>query len=220
MHKACTFHAYGPRAVTILPSELALYAVAVLVLFLTPGPVWVALIARALSGGFAAAWPLAIGVSLGDIFWTILAIFGVSWVTTLYADFLIVLRWVAVGIFVIMGIGLIRHAGHALGSDSRLTRPGLWAGFLAGVAVILGYPKAVLFYMGVLPGFFDLRTVTGGDIAAICAVSLAVPLAGNLLLAGFVGRARQLIASQSALRRINVTSGLLLIGVAGVIAVT
>ena len=35
---------------TLSLSDLALYAGALLVLFLTPGPVWVALIARALSG--------------------------------------------------------------------------------------------------------------------------------------------------------------------------
>ena len=43
-------------------------------------------------------------------------------------------------------------------ADSRLTRPGRWAGFAAGVAAVIGNPKAILFYMGVLPGFFDLRT--------------------------------------------------------------
>jgi threonine/homoserine/homoserine lactone efflux protein len=30
------------------------------------------------------------------------------------------------------------------------------AGFLAGLAAILANPKAILFYMGMLPGFFDL----------------------------------------------------------------
>ena len=28
----------------------------------------------------------------------------------------------------------------------------MWAGFVAGLALILGNPKAILFYMGVLPG--------------------------------------------------------------------
>jgi threonine/homoserine/homoserine lactone efflux protein len=31
----------------------------------------------------------------------------------------------------------------------------MWAGFISGVLIILGSPKAILFYMGVLPGFFD-----------------------------------------------------------------
>ena len=51
-----------------------LYAGSLLVLFMTPGPVWVALIARGLSGGFQSAWPLALGVALGDFLWPIVAI--------------------------------------------------------------------------------------------------------------------------------------------------
>ena len=51
---------------TLAAHDLALYAGALFVLFLTPGPVWVALTARALSGGFHAAWPLALGVVVGE----------------------------------------------------------------------------------------------------------------------------------------------------------
>ena len=59
-----------------------------------------------------------------------------------------------------------------------------------GVAAVLGNPKAILFYMGVLPGFFDLTRVTGPDIAAIIVVSMLIPMAGNLTLALFLDRAR------------------------------
>ena len=125
---------------TITPEQLLLYCGALLILFLTPGPVWVALIARGLSGGFAAAWPLAVGVAIGDLIWPLAAIFGLSWVLSVYGGVMDVLRWVAVAIFLVMGGLLIRHAGTPIGTDSRLTRPGVWAGFAAGVAAILGNP--------------------------------------------------------------------------------
>ena len=51
---------------TTTPLDLALYAGALFILFLTPGPVWVAVAARTMSGGFNAAWPLALGVVVGD----------------------------------------------------------------------------------------------------------------------------------------------------------
>jgi threonine/homoserine/homoserine lactone efflux protein len=92
-----------------------------------------------------------------------------------------------------------------------LTRPGVWAGFAAGLAAILGNPKAVLFYMGVLPGFFDLRSVTGADVFAIIAVSVAIPLMGNLILAACVGRVRGIVTQPRTLRRINIVSGVLLV---------
>ena len=92
--------------------------------------------------------------------------------------------------------------------------------FLAGLAVILGNPKAILFYMGVLPGFFDLAALTWKDIAAICFLSMIVPLVGNLILSIFVDRARRLIKSQSAVARMNFAAGVLLIGVGIIIPFT
>lgn len=202
---------------TATPADLALYAGALFILFMTPGPVWVAITARALSGGFQAAWPLALGVVVGDVVWPFLAILGVTWIVSVFDTFMTVLRYVAAVIFWAMGIGLIRHADKALGKDSRLTRPGMWAGFAAGVAAILGNPKAILFYMGVLPGFFDLTRVTPADMAVIVTLSAVVPLVGNLCLAVFIHRVRRVMSSPSALRRLNVGSGALLIAVGCVI---
>jgi threonine/homoserine/homoserine lactone efflux protein len=205
---------------TITPAEIGFYALGIFLLFLTPGPVWVALTARALSGGFRAAWPLAVGVTLGDFFWPFLAILGMSWVLSAFDGIMTVMRWVACATFLIMGGSIIRNADKTIGEDSRLTRPGMLAGFIAGVAVIIGNPKAILFYMGMLPGFFDIQTLTWADIAVICAVSMAIPLAGNLALAWFIGRARALLTSPTALRRTNIIAGVLLIGVGLVIPFT
>jgi threonine/homoserine/homoserine lactone efflux protein len=196
---------------TVTADQLLLYAGALLILFFTPGPVWVALTARALSGGFRQAWPLAVGVTVGDFLWPLLAILGVTWLVSVWGGFLETLKWVAAGIFLWMGWLLIRHAGTPISADGRLTRPGMWAGFAAGVAVIVGNPKAILFYMGVLPGFFDLRSVTAWDIAVICAMSMAIPLVGNLALAAMIDRARRLLTSPDALRRVNRVAGALLI---------
>ena len=117
-----------------------------------------------------------------------------------------------------MGWLLIRHADRPIPQDSRLTRPGRRAGFVAGVAAILGNPKAILFYAGVLPGFFDLRTITVPDIAAILAVSVAIPLTGNLIFALAIDRVRSVLSSPAALRRLNLVAGALLICVGGAIA--
>ena len=205
---------------TITATDAALYAGALLILFLTPGPVWVALTARAMSGGFHAAWPLALGVVVGDIIWPLLAILGVTWIVSVFSGFMVALKWVACLTFLTMGVLIIRNRDKSISSDSRLTRPGMWAGFVAGVAVILGNPKAILFYMGVLPGFFDLTRLTWGDIAVICLLSMIVPLIGNLVLSVFIDRARRLLTSPKALSRTNVTAGILLVAVGLVIPFT
>ena len=202
---------------TVTAYELGLYALGMAGLWAVPGPVWVALLARALSGGMAAAWPLAVGVALGDLIWPLLAILGLSWVESAYGDILSLLRWAAAMIFLAMGVMLIRKSGSLGGADSRLTKPGIWAGFSVGLAAVIGNPKAILFYMGALPGFFTLGTLTAVDTALIISVSALIPMAGNLVLALFLDRARQLMQSPESVRRLNVFSGALLIAVALVI---
>ena len=199
--------------------DLALYAGGIFVLFLTPGPVWMAIVARTLSGGIGSAWPLALGVVVGIFYgrssqsWgklgrnAIRRIFGHSEICR-HPDLFA------------LGISLIRNADQSISGDNRLTRPGQWAGFIAGVAIILSNPKAILFYMGVLPGFFDLSGVTTLDIIAICTISAIVPFLGNLGLSLMVDRVRHLLNSPSALRKVNIISGLLLIVVGIVIPLT
>ncbi len=205
---------------TITLWEALVYAAGMAALWAVPGPVWVALLARALSGGFASAWPLAVGVVLGDMMWPALAIFGLSWIVAVYADFLHALKLAATAIFFVMGVLLFRKPGALAGADSRLTRPGRMAGFLVGVAAVIGNPKAILFYMTVLPGFFDLSRLTGPDIAVILLISAAVPLAGNLALALFLGRVRDFLASPERVALLNRISGVLLILVGIAIAFT
>lgn len=204
---------------TLTLAQIGLYAGALFVLFLTPGPVWLATAARALAHGWAAAVPLVLGVALGDGLWSVTATLGLAWIVGSYAWVMDALKWVAVGVFALMGALLIRHADKAISADSALTRPGAWAGFLAGIAAILANPKAILFYMGMLPGFFDLTTVTALDVAVIALVSMAVPLVGNTGFAILVDTARRRFSSPERLARINRVAGALLICVAGLIAV-
>ena len=201
-------------------TDLALYALAVFILFLTPGPVWVALLARTLSGGFQAAWPLALGVSLGDAAWPLLAILGVSWLVNEINGLMHIMRILGALMFLIMGTLLITRADRALGSNSRLTRPGMWAGFVAGVLAILSNPKAILFYMGVLPGFFDLTQISNTDVFTIVLVSVLVPFLSNLTLIAFVHQIGQALRAPSAVKRINIISGCLLVVVGLIIPFT
>jgi threonine/homoserine/homoserine lactone efflux protein len=205
---------------TLTAAQVALYAGALFVLFLTPGPVWLATAARALAHGWVAAIPLVFGVALGDAAWSVTATLGLAWIVGSYGWVMEALRWVAVAVFAAMGLLLIRHADRTISADSRLNRPGAWAGFLAGVAAILANPKAILFYMGMLPGFFDLTTVTAADVAVIAAISMGVPLVGNIGFAWLVDRARRRFSSPERLARINRVAGALLILVAVVIGLS
>jgi len=206
--------------VTLTLGALLAYAGALVVLVATPGPVVAALIARSAVGGVRAAVPLAAGVAVGDIVWPLLAMLGIGVVAGVWADFLAVLRYGGAVILVLMGVQLIRRAEAAgLAVTGGLGRERGWAGFTAGLMVIAGNPKAILFYMGVLPGFFDFRTLTPLDMGIICLVSVLVPFLGNLAWAALFARARRWLADPVAMRRTHVAAGVALLAVGVAIAV-
>lgn len=198
---------------TLSLTQIALYSGALFILFMTPGPVWVAVIARGLSGGFWAVVPLAAGVVIGDVIWPLIAIFGITAITAVYAGFLTALKWAGALLFIGMGYLLIKHADQSITENKALTRPGMWAGFSAGLLAIAANPKAILFYLGLLPGFFDMTALTLTDILVICVISAIVPFVGNLSLAAFMDAVRRFLQSPTALRRTNIWAGIAMIGV-------
>ena len=193
-------------------SDLIFYAFGIFVLFLTPGPVWIAIISRSITGGLNGAVPLAAGVAIGDIIWPTLAIAGSAALAASYANLLLYLKYLAVILFVVLGINLINNQNSKVNSQNlKLIKSSELAGFTAGLLVIIGNPKAALFYLGILPGFFNLSRLTITDCIAIALVSSLIPFLGNLALAVMVEKSREIISSAAAMRKLNILSGCLLI---------
>ncbi|MEL7214833.1 MAG: LysE family translocator [Pseudomonadota bacterium] len=199
-------------------SDLLLYAMGSAILVITPGPVVVAIVARAASRGVRSSVPLALGVSFGDIVWPIAAVLGLAALVHTFEGAMTVLRYGGALVLIWMGISLWRSSGK-VEAQAGLDESG-WAGFFAGLGVIFGNPKAVIYYLGVLPAIFDIDTLSLADLAIICAVSAVVPFIGNMVWAVAAARARRLLKSDTGTRRLDQISGAALVGVGVVIAAT
>ena len=203
---------------TITSGQIILYFGALIILFLTPGPVWVAIIARTVSGGSKSSISLALGVSLGDMLWPIIVFLGLGFLISLYSDILLVIRYFAAGILAIMGLQIILKRNYILKENDRLTKAGFFSGFSAGFIAITANPKASLFYLTLLPGFFDFSKINMFDLTIISITSFSVPMIGNLLLIFFLDRVRFFLSSAKAISTTNLLSGISLIIVGIVIA--
>ena len=192
-------------------NQIFLYFLALIILFLTPGPVWVALIARTVSGGAKSSISLALGVSLGDMLWPFIVYFSLGLLISVYSDILLVFRYFASFILVLMGLQIIYSRNKALSKDHRLTKSGFYAGFYAGFIAVTANPKASLFYMTLLPGFFNFKLIKLLDVCLISLLSFSVPMIGNILMILFVAKARSLLSSPYAVRVTNLISGILLV---------
>ena len=204
----------------ITSPQLILYFGALVILFLTPGPVWIAIIARAVSGGTKSALALTLGVSLGDLLWPIIVFLGLGFLISVYADILILIRYLAALILAIMGLQIILTTQKKLRPNKKLTKSGFLAGFSAGFIAVTANPKAALFYLTLLPGFFDFTKIGPLDLVVISVVSFSVPMIGNVLMILFLSRVRNFISSPNSIRVTNVVSGILLIIVGLIIVLT
>ena len=102
--------------------------------------------------------------------------------------------------------------------NDRLTKAGFFSGFSAGFIAITANPKASLFYLTLLPGFFDFSKINMFDLTIISITSFSVPMIGNLLLIFFLDRVRFFLSSAKAISTTNLLSGISLIIVGIVIA--
>ena len=65
--------------------------------------------------------------------------------------------------------------------------------------------------MTLLPNFFDFNKINYVDIFLICCLSALVPMVGNLMLAGALGKMRSYFSSSSVIEKMNIFSGVALI---------
>ena len=179
-----------------------------------------AMLARGLKGGFAGAWPLALGVAFGDAAWAVAALLTLNQVASFHAGMVFWLKYVAVFVFVAMGVSLLRSKIETINLPNQLTRPGMLAGLFAGILVILGNPKAILFYIGILPGFFTVAALHPIDIAVIGGLSALLPFLGNLALALMFDHVSKMLNSPVLRQRINRITGVVLICVGGLIFIS
>ena len=196
---------------TIDGNQIFLYFLALVILFLTPGPVWVALIARTVSGGAKSSISLALGVSLGDMLWPFVVYFSLSLLISLYSDILLIFRYVASFVLILMGLQIIYLRNKTVSEDHRLTKSGFIAGFYAGFIAVTANPKASLFYLTLLPGFFNFELIGIIDVCLISLLSFSIPMIGNILMILFVAKVRSLLSSPYAIRMTNLISGILLV---------
>lgn len=176
------------------------------ILAASPGPGVFATIARALASGFSSAAALVFGIVLGDIVFLILAIYGLSSLAEFLGSFFTFVKY-AGGMYLIW-LGLQIWRSHANVGPANGVQELSWRkSFISGLSITLANPKVIFFYLGFLPTFVNLTTLTGVDILAICFVVISV--LGTVLLsyAFLASRTRSFFDSASNRKILDRCSG-------------
>ncbi|APH74075.1 LysE family translocator [Aquibium oceanicum] len=198
-------------------ASLAIFAGALLVAAGSPGPSIAALVARVLARGPRDVLPFLAAMWLGEAIWLSFAIFGLALIAQSFHAVFLAIKWAGVAYLAWLAwkmwtAPVATEGGQAPASGSP------WKMFAAGMAVTLGNPKIMMFYMALLPTIIDLNSVTLLGWAELTSTMVLVLVAVDFGWVLAAGGARKLLRSARAMRAANRASATMMAGAAAAIA--
>ncbi len=132
---------------------LLAYALACLVLFITPGPDMSLFLAKTVTGGRTAGIAAFTGASLGCVVHSLLAAFGLSALIAASPTAFLALKIVGAVYLLWLAVDAVRHGSSLNVRAEPARRIAFWPTLALGLTVNLTNPKVVLFFVTFLPQF-------------------------------------------------------------------
>lgn len=180
----------------------------------SPGPGLFGLVSRALSSGFSHAAVMSVGIILGDIVYLLMAIYGLGYVAASMGELFIIVKYIG-GLYLIYLGYKIFTAKIEKKNIHGIKELSWYKNFTSGLLITLSNPKVIVFYLGFLPAFMNLTTLTNFDILVTTFIVLCVLAIVLLAYAYLAAKSRELFKSTKAMRRLNFISGSVMIGAGG-----
>ncbi|OQM74690.1 LysE family translocator [Manganibacter manganicus] len=198
-------------------SSLLIFAAALFVAAGSPGPSIAALVARVISRGYRDVLPFLAALWIGEGIWLSCAVFGLAVIAETFHYAFVAVKWVGVVYLAYLAWKMWTAPVEAKADDlPREDSPARL--FLAGMAVTLGNPKIMIFYLALLPTIIDLHAVSMVGWLELTATMFVVLMATDLTWVVAATQARRLLKSPHAMRIANRISAGVMAGAAAAIA--
>lgn len=183
---------------------------------LSPGPAVAAVMAKGASTGLRRTLPFIAGLVVGDLFLFALAVAGLAALAAAMGPLFALVKWA--GVAYLLYLAYIMWTAEPVEiSQTAPKGEGRWL-FALGTVLPLGNPKAVGFYVALLPSVMDVSVLEPS--AALEFVAVIVVVWGGVLAAyaAAADRARAVVATPTGQRWLNRTAAGAMVGAAGTIA--
>jgi len=187
------------------------FALAFFLLVVTPGPAIATIVSRTLNSGILTGFALTLGFIIGDFIFLSVAILGLAKLAATMGPFFRIVKYLGAAYMIYMGYKAFTSEAKPFSlvpvrEDSFLREVG------SGLLLILGNPKPIVFYSALLPSFFDLNRFGPSDFAIVFGMIICIALCVNGAYTLLADKTRRLFASAKAIKRLNQTTGTVLVG--------
>ena len=196
----------------------AAFTAASALLMIIPGPTILLVISYALGQGWRAAFPMAIGVALGDFTAMTLSMLGLGALLAASATVFTILKWVGAAYMIWLGIKLWR-AGGALNAKPRADGASRLKMLGHAWIVTALNPKSIIFFVAFMPQFLNPQADFLTQMLVFETTFLILAFANAIGYALVASRARAAIRTARVVGAANKVGGSLLIG-AGILTAT
>jgi threonine/homoserine/homoserine lactone efflux protein len=183
-------------------SSLLIFAGALMVAAGSPGPNIAALVARVLTGGWRSVLPFLVALWIGEAIWLSLAVWGLAAIAESLQLVFTALKYLG-ALYLLYLAWRMWSAPVEVQSDALPREKSSGKLFVAGLAIALGNPKIMVFYLALLPAIIDLTAMTVLGWVELTATMLVVLTIVDCAWTGLAAQARRALRSPRAMRIAN-----------------
>lgn len=195
-------------------------------LSLSPGPAVLLVISQALRGGATRGIRSALGILAANALWFTLSALGVGAAVLAAGDLFLAIRWRGAAYLVYLAFRSAWAAFHPADrhkSDAQHASPDRLPGgpgrdLLRGFLLQMTNPKALIFFVAILPQFIDPAERVEPQMLILGATSIAAEFPVLALYAALASRAGRSTQNRRWVRTIDLAVALLLLAAAGGVA--
>lgn len=183
---------------------------------IAPGPAVAMVMSRGASVGLAKTLPFIAGLVVGDLLLFSMALLGLAALAKSFDTLFFFIKWI--GVCYLLYLAYAAWTAKPVTPDVAPTGGAGIRSFLLALFLPLGNPKAVGFYVALLPAFMDLEELT---LSSAVNFSLVIVLVWSLALIFYTALAdqgRRYLRETNALKWLNRGAAGAMVGAAGTVA--
>jgi len=197
---------------------LLIFSTAYALAVASPGPGIASVVAQVLGRGIRAAPAQIAGILTGDFVWFIAAVSGLAALAHNFEGVFVAIKWLGAAYLLYLAFRMWTSPVAVIAAEAADDRISHGQLFLSGLTLTLSNPKAIAFFLALLPAILDLQTLNLAGFLTVAALIALILPSVLMAYAVFAHAARGFFRSPRALRNLNRVSGAAIAGAAVAIA--